>query len=79
LTVSQIGKVRTSAMAMNAHAARNFPATACHIVTGRVNSSSMVPLLRSSAHSRIETAGTRKRYSHGWKLKKGCRSAWPRS
>ena len=75
----QIGNVSTSAIAMNAHAARNLPSTACHIVTGSVSSSSIVPLLRSSAHSRIDTAGTRNRYSHGWKLKNGCRSAWPRS
>ena len=53
----QIGNVSTSAIATNAHAARNLPSTACHIVTGSVSSSSIVPLLRSSAHSRIDTAG----------------------
>ena len=61
----QSGKVSASAMPMNAQAARNLPSTACHSGTGRVSSSSIVPLLRSSAHSRIVIAGTRNRYSHG--------------
>ena len=39
----------------------------------------MLPLLRSSAHSRIEMAGIRTRYSQGCQRKNGCRSAWPRS
>jgi hypothetical protein len=56
---------------MKAHAARNLPTTACHIVTGKVSSNSIVPLLRSSDHRRMPTAGTRNRYSHGWKLKNG--------
>ena len=63
--MSQIGKVSASAMPAKHHAARNLPHTACAIVTGNVISSSMLPLLRSSAHSRIEIAGIRNRYSHG--------------
>src|SRR3546814_5849740 len=60
-------------MATNAHAARNLPSTACHWVTGKVSSSSMVPVRRSSAHRRIDTAGTRNRYSTGCSRKNGCR------
>ena len=41
--------------------------------------SSMLPDLRSSAHSFIDSAGIRNRYSQGWKVKNGSRSAWPRS
>ncbi|MNY62866.1 hypothetical protein D3C86_1997490 [compost metagenome] len=66
-------------MPANAQAARNLPPTASLRVIGRVISSSMVPLLRSSAHRRMASAGTRNRYSHGWKLKNDARSAWPRS
>ena len=40
-------------------AARNFPNTACAVETGSVIRSSMVPVLRSSAQSRIATAGIR--------------------
>ena len=47
-----------SAIPQKTQAARNLPMTACVTVTGRVISSSMLPLLRSSAHSRIEIAGT---------------------
>ena len=75
----QIGNVSASAMAVKIHAAKNLPSTACHSVMGSVMSSSMLPLLRSSAQSRIESAGIRNRYSHGWKLKNGARSACPRS
>ena len=35
--------------------------------------------LRSSAHRRMDTAGTRNRYSQGRKLNSEIRSAWPRS
>ena len=67
----QIGNVSTSAMPTNIHAARNLPSTACQSVMGCVSSSSMLPVLRSSAHRRIDTAGIRNRYSHGRKLKNG--------
>ncbi len=70
-----IGKVKRSAIAVNAQAARNFAMTACPMVTGNVIKSSIVPVLRSSAHSRIETAGIRNKYSQGWKLKNPWRSA----
>ncbi len=42
-------------------------------------SNSMLPLLRSSAHRRIEMAGISTRYSQGCQWKKDCKSAWPRS
>ena len=42
-------------------AARNLPSTAEKVVVGSVISSSMVPLRRSSAQSRIAIAGTRNR------------------
>ena len=64
-TVSQIGKVSTRAMARKIHEARNLPRIACHGVTGNVSSSSIVPIRRSSDHSRMPTAGTRNRKSHG--------------
>jgi len=38
---------------------------ACQGVIGMVSSSSSVPERRSSAHSRMPTAGTRTRYSQG--------------
>ena len=41
----------------NTQAARNLPTTACHSVMGKVMSNSMLPLLRSSAQSRMEIAG----------------------
>ena len=56
-----IGKVRTSARPMKAQAAKNLPRMASHGDTGSVISSSMVPVLRSSAHSRMPMAGTRMR------------------
>ena len=59
--VSQMGKVSASAMATNTQPARNFAMTACHSVMGCVSSSSMLPLLRSSAQKRIDTAGMRMR------------------
>jgi len=57
LTVSHIGKVAARATAIKANAARNLPTTASVVVSGKVSISSMVPVLRSSAHSRIDTAG----------------------
>ncbi len=39
----------------------------------------MLPDLRSSAQSRMLSAGTRNKNSHGWNVKKAVRSAWPRS
>ena len=59
--VIQTGKVSASAIPTNTQAAKNLPSTACHSVTGCVSSSSMVPLRRSSAHRRIDTAGIRNR------------------
>ena len=61
LTVIHIGKVRTSATPMKAQAARNLPRIASQGEIGSVISSSMVPDLRSSAHSRMATAGTSSR------------------
>jgi hypothetical protein len=61
LTVSQIGKVSTSAMPTNSQAAQNLPSTAWTVVTGWVIRNSIVPVLRSSAQSRMPTAGTRNR------------------
>ena len=55
------GKVSASATATNIQAARNLPSTAEVVDIGIVISSSMVPLLRSSAHSRMATAGIRNR------------------
>ena len=75
----QIGNVSSKATPAKHHAARNFPATASQSVIGSVISSSMLPLLRSSAHSRIEIAGMSTKYSQGCQRKNGCRSAWPRS
>ena len=79
LTVSQIGNVSTMAMARKIHEARNLPRIACHGVTGNVSSSSIVPLRRSSDHSRMPTAGTRNRKSHGIHMKNAPRDASPRS
>jgi hypothetical protein len=42
---------------------------------GKVKRSSIVPDFLSSAHNLMETAGTRKRKSHGIYLKKELRSA----
>jgi len=42
---------------------------------GRVKSSSTVPVLRSSDHSRMATAGTSTTNSIGMKLKNGSRLA----
>jgi len=61
LTVNHIGKVKKRAMPAKAQAAKNLPSTAAVTGTGKVSSSSMVPVLRSSAHSRIEMAGIKKR------------------
>ncbi len=73
------GKVSTSAMTQNSQAARNFPTTASVRVIGRVSSISIVPSRRSSAQSRMVIAGTSSSSTQGRKLKKGARSAWPRS
>jgi len=78
LTVIQMGKVSARAIAVNSHAARNLPTTASQTFTGSVISNSMLPDLRSSAHSFMVSAGIRNRYSHGWNMKNGRRSAWPR-
>ena len=61
LTVIHIGNVSSSATPMNPQAARNLPRIASHGEIGSVISSSMVPDLRSSAHSRMATAGTSSR------------------
>ncbi len=61
LTVIHIGKVRISATPTNAQAAANLPTIASAGEIGNVIRSSMVPLLRSSAQSRMATAGTRNR------------------
>ena len=53
--------------------------TICHGRTGSVIKSSMVPLRRSSAHSRMAMAGISTRNSHGCQKKKPDRSACPRS
>ncbi len=65
------GKVSARASAVKSHAARYLPSTASQSVTGWVISSSMLPDLRSSAHSFMEIAGIRNRYSQGWKVKNG--------
>ena len=49
-------------------AAANLPSTVLKVVTGSVSSSSIEPLLRSSAHSRMAIAGTRKQVEPGMKL-----------
>ena len=66
-------------MPRKSHEARNLPTIACQVVIGKVSSSSIVPLRRSSDHSRIPTAGTRKRNSHGIHMKKAPSEASPRS
>ena len=48
-------------MPTNSQAATNLPITACTVLIGWVIRNSMVPDLRSSAHSRMPTAGTRNR------------------
>ncbi len=65
MTVIQIGVVSSKATPTNAHAAKNLPSTKSHVDIGKVISSSIVPLRRSSAQSRIDTAGIKKTYSHG--------------
>ena len=57
--VAGTGNVSASASARNPHAAAILPAIACPGVTADVNSNSIVPCRRSSAHRRIATAGTR--------------------
>jgi len=73
------GKVSTSAMPRKTQEARNFPRIASQGVIGMVSRSSMVPARRSSAHSRMPTAGTRTRYSQGCQPKNAPRLASPRS
>ena len=52
------GKVRSNATARKIQLARNLATIACHVATGMVRSSSIVPERRSSAHTRMPTAGT---------------------
>jgi hypothetical protein len=59
--VTQSGNVSARATATNSQAAMNLPSTADVVDSGIVISSSMVPLLRSSAQRRIATAGIRNR------------------
>src|SRR3989475_5032372 len=77
--VMTVGKVSARATARNAHEARNLATIACQGVIGMVSSSSSVPERRSSAHSRMPTAGTRTRYSQGCQPKKTARLASPLS
>src|SRR6185295_18949989 len=79
LTVITAGKVSTSATARNAQEARNLATIACHGAIGIVSSSSIVPERRSSAQTRMPTAGTSTRKSHGCQPKKAARLASPRS
>ncbi len=50
---------------MKPQAAKNLPRIASKGETGSVIRSSMVPVLRSSAHSRMATAGTRSKIEPG--------------
>ncbi len=59
--------------------ARYFAHTIRSIGTGRVNSSSSVPVRISSENRRMHKAGTKKRYSTGASEKNGCKSAIPLS
>src|SRR3989442_15420243 len=77
--VMTAGNVSASATARNAHEARNLATIACQGVIGMVSSSSSVPERRSSAHTRMPTAGTRTRYSHGCQPKNAARLASPLS
>src|SRR5512145_2766045 len=77
LTVRIAGNV--SASARNSHEARNLATIACQVATGMVSRSSSVPERRSSAQSRMPTAGTSTRYSHGCQPKNAARLASPRS
>ena len=70
-----IGKVQRRLKPIKAQEAKNFPITASLTVTGRVKSNSIVTDFLSSAHNLIETAGTKKRKSHGIYLKNELRSA----
>src|SRR3954469_463912 len=79
LTVITAGKVSKSATARKIQLARNLATIACHGATGSVSSSSIVPERRSSAHTRIPTAGTSTRYTHGCQPKNAARLASPRS
>ena len=54
-----MGNVNASASAKNAQAASHLPRIACPGVTADVNSNSIVPSRRSSAHRRMATAGTK--------------------
>jgi hypothetical protein len=53
------------ASARKAQAARYLPSTAWRVVTGRVKSSSIVPVRFSSDQRRMPAAGMRKRNSQG--------------
>jgi len=57
-TVSTVGKVSASATARKIQLARNLATIACQVATGIVSSSSIVPERRSSAQTRMPTAGT---------------------
>ncbi len=57
----QIGKVSAKATPVNIQAAKNLPKTMERSDKGKVINNSMVPLLRSSAHKRMEMAGTKNR------------------
>jgi len=46
---------------MKAQAAINLPITITQVCTGKVNNNSTVPVFRSSAQSRIEIAGIKKK------------------
>jgi hypothetical protein len=53
----------------------NLPQTACVTVIGNVSSSSIEPLLRSSAHSRMAVEGTINTNSRGRLSKNSLKSA----
>jgi len=65
-----MGKVRSSATPINSQAARNFPKMTSVRVTGRVKINSMVPVRRSSAQSRMPTAGDQEEENPGMPFKK---------
>src|SRR4029079_13727000 len=78
-TVITAGNVRRSATARKIQLATNLATIACQGATGSVSSSSIVPERRSSAHTRMPTAGTSTKYTHGCQPKNAARLASPRS
>src|SRR6476646_4115379 len=78
-TVMIAGKVRRSATARKIQLARNLATIACQVATGMVSRSSIVPERRSSAQTRMPTAGTSTSMSQGCQPKKLARLASPRS